>query len=42
MADCFRVGCIGHIFPDDMRGLLGAIRQTLAEMGIEMPAAVSA
>ncbi len=40
-ADCFRIGCIGHIFPDDMRGLLGAIRQTLAEMGVEMPAAVS-
>ena len=39
-ADCFRIGCIGHIFPDDMRGLLGAIRQTLAEMGVEMPAAV--
>ena len=40
-ADCFRIGCIGHICPDDMRGLLGAIRQTLAEMGVEMPAAVS-
>ncbi len=40
-ADCFRIGCIGHIFPDDLRGLLGAIRQTLAEMGVEMPAAVS-
>jgi len=40
-ADCFRIGCIGHIFPDDMRGLLGAIRQTLAEMGVKMPAAVS-
>jgi 2-aminoethylphosphonate-pyruvate transaminase len=40
-ADCFRIGCIGHIFPDDMRGLLGAIRQTLAEMEVEMPAAVS-
>ncbi len=41
-ADCFRIGCIGRIFPDDMRGLLGAIRETLAEMGIAAPAAVSA
>jgi 2-aminoethylphosphonate-pyruvate transaminase len=40
-ADCFRIGCIGHIFPDDMRGLLGAIRQTLAEMGVEVPVEVS-
>ena len=40
-ADCFRIGCIGHIFPENMRGLLGAIRQTLAEMGVEIPAAVS-
>jgi 2-aminoethylphosphonate-pyruvate transaminase len=40
-ADCFRIGCIGHIFPDDIRGLLGAIRETLAGMGVEMPAAVS-
>jgi 2-aminoethylphosphonate-pyruvate transaminase len=39
-ADCFRIGCIGHVFPDDMRGLLGAIRETLAEMGVEMPTAV--
>jgi 2-aminoethylphosphonate-pyruvate transaminase len=40
-ADCFRIGCIGHIFPDDIRGLLSAIRTTLAEMGVEMPAAGS-
>jgi 2-aminoethylphosphonate-pyruvate transaminase len=41
-ADCFRIGCIGHIFPDDMRGLLGAIRQTLAEMGITLSPTVVA
>ena len=40
-ADCFRIGCIGHIFPGDMRSLLGAIGETLAEMGVEMAAAVS-
>jgi len=41
-ADCFRIGCIGHLFPDDMRGLLGAIRETLAEMGITLCPAVVA
>jgi len=41
-ADCFRIGCIGHIFPDDIRGLLGAIRETLAEMGITLCPAVVA
>jgi 2-aminoethylphosphonate-pyruvate transaminase len=34
--DCFRIGSIGHIFPDDIRALLAAIRQTLEEMGIEL------
>ena len=38
-ADCFRIGCIGHIFPDDMRGLLEAIRETLAEMGVTLSGA---
>jgi 2-aminoethylphosphonate-pyruvate transaminase len=33
-ADCFRIGTIGRIFPDDVRNLLGAIAQTLAEMGV--------
>ena len=34
-ADCFRIGTIGHIFPDDVRKLLTAIRSTLAEMRID-------
>lgn len=41
-ADCFRIGSIGHIFPNDVRALLAAIRQTLEEMGIALsPAEVS-
>jgi len=33
-ADCFRIGSIGRIFPADVRSLLAAIRDTLAEMGV--------
>ena len=29
-ADCFRIGTIGRIFPDDVRDLLRAVEQTLA------------
>jgi 2-aminoethylphosphonate-pyruvate transaminase len=36
--DCFRIGSIGHISPDDIRHLLIAVRQTLEEMGIELTA----
>ncbi len=32
-ADCFRIGCIGRIFPADVRALLAAIRETKDEMG---------
>lgn len=35
--DCFRIGTIGRIFPDDIRALLGAIAATLAEMGMPVP-----
>ena len=35
-ADCFRIGSIGRIFPADMQALLAAIRETLAEMEIEL------
>ncbi|MGO9093965.1 MAG: 2-aminoethylphosphonate--pyruvate transaminase [Bryobacteraceae bacterium] len=41
-ADCFRIGTIGHIFPEDVRELLAAIRSTLAEMGIDSARAVAA
>jgi len=33
-ADCFRIGTIGRISVADVRGLLAAIRETLAEMEI--------
>lgn len=35
-ADCFRIGNIGRIFESDVRALLAAIRETIAEMGIKM------
>ena len=31
-ADCFRIGSIGRIFSSDVRDLLAAIRETMAEM----------
>jgi 2-aminoethylphosphonate-pyruvate transaminase len=35
-ADCFRIGNIGRLFPADMHAILAAIRETLAEMGVEL------
>ena len=35
--DCFRIGCIGHLFPDDMRDLLGVIEAVLKEMHVKIP-----
>ncbi len=32
--DSFRIGCIGHIGADEMRGALQAIREVLDEMGV--------
>lgn len=34
-ADCFRIGSIGRIIARDVRDLLAAIRETVAEMGFE-------
>ena len=34
-ADCFRIGTIGHLFPNDVRALCEAIREVLAEMKVE-------
>lgn len=39
-ADCFRIGTIGHIFPQDMKALVAAIRRVLNEMHIDSPHAV--
>jgi 2-aminoethylphosphonate-pyruvate transaminase len=36
-SDCFRIGTIGHIFPKDIRALLGAVQSSLEEMGISAP-----
>jgi 2-aminoethylphosphonate-pyruvate transaminase len=33
-SDCFRIGTIGHIFPQDIRALLVAIQDSLAEMHV--------
>jgi 2-aminoethylphosphonate-pyruvate transaminase len=40
--ETFRVGCIGAIGPDEMRHAVNAVRDTLAEMGIERAAPVAA
>lgn len=35
-ADCFRIGTIGHVFPEDIDELLAAIHSVVAELGIEL------
>jgi 2-aminoethylphosphonate-pyruvate transaminase len=35
-ADCFRIGSIGRVFASDVRDLVGAIRETLAHLGVEL------
>jgi 2-aminoethylphosphonate-pyruvate transaminase len=34
VADSFRIGCIGRLYPEHMRGALDAIRDILDEMGV--------
>jgi 2-aminoethylphosphonate-pyruvate transaminase len=34
VADSFRIGCIGRIHPEQMRGALAAVREVLAELGV--------
>jgi 2-aminoethylphosphonate-pyruvate transaminase len=34
VADSFRIGCIGRLYPDHMRGALAAIRDILEDMGV--------
>ncbi|XP_063594459.1 2-aminoethylphosphonate--pyruvate transaminase-like [Penaeus indicus] len=36
-ANCFRVGNIGHLFPDDMRTFLGHLEDVVREMGLPVP-----
>jgi 2-aminoethylphosphonate-pyruvate transaminase len=35
-ADCFRVGTIGHVFPEDIALLVKRVAETLAEMGVQL------
>ena len=34
--ECFRIGTIGHVFPEDITELLNCIADTLNEMGVQM------
>jgi len=36
-ADCFRIGNIGKLYPEDMENLLECIKEVLAEMGVPVP-----
>ena len=35
-ADCFRIGTIGHVFPDDISELLDCVSATVKELGIQI------
>jgi 2-aminoethylphosphonate-pyruvate transaminase len=35
VADSFRIGCIGRLYPEHMRGALGTIRDILSGMGVK-------
>lgn len=37
IADSFRIGCIGRVTEEDIRGALAAIRRALGEMGVRVP-----
>ena len=34
VADSFRIGCIGRLYPEDMKGALAAVRAVLDEMRV--------
>jgi 2-aminoethylphosphonate-pyruvate transaminase len=36
VADSFRIGCIGHIYPRDMRDALKAVHEILHDMDVEL------
>ena len=36
VADTFRIGCIGRITPNQMRGAVAAVAEVLAEMGVSL------
>ena len=35
-ADSFRIGCIGQVFPDDMRAAIAAVAEVTAAMGMKL------
>jgi 2-aminoethylphosphonate-pyruvate transaminase len=37
VADSFRIGCIGRLYPKDMQGAVKAVRDVLNEMGVALP-----
>ncbi|HEX7389847.1 MAG TPA: 2-aminoethylphosphonate--pyruvate transaminase [Acidiphilium sp.] len=39
VADSFRIGCIGRLYPKDMRAALDAVREVLTEMSVTLPVA---
>ncbi len=42
VADSFRIGCIGRLYPKDMQAALAAVRDMLGEMGVALPLARAA
>ena len=42
VADSFRIGCIGRLYPDHMRGVLTAVGDILEEMEVRLPKATKA
>jgi 2-aminoethylphosphonate-pyruvate transaminase len=42
VADSFRIGCIGRLYPKDMHGALEAVREVLAEMRVDLAPAKAA
>jgi 2-aminoethylphosphonate-pyruvate transaminase len=42
VADSFRIGCIGRLYPKDMRAALAAVREVLEEMSVNLPVAAAA
>lgn len=36
VADSFRIGCIGRLYPKDMSGAVAAVREVLEEMGVSL------
>ena len=42
VAESFRIGCIGHLGSREMRGVVAAVGEVLAEMGVRLDPAKAA